>query len=56
MNTEGKINDLILVLNSMEELWKYHPLNPNKIDIITEYNKLEELKKLIELDLDGIKE
>jgi hypothetical protein len=55
MNTEELINDLILVSNSMDELWKYHPLNPDKIDIITEYDRLEKMKQLIELKLDSLR-
>ena len=31
------INDLISVSTVMEELWKYHPENPAKIDIVSEY-------------------
>lgn len=50
------INDLISVTVVMEEIWKYHPTNPNKIDIVTEYENLEEIKQLIELDLDRLEE
>jgi hypothetical protein len=50
------INDLISVTVVMEEIWKYHPSNPNKIDIITEYENLEKIKQLIELDLDRLEE
>jgi hypothetical protein len=38
----------------MEELWKYHPENPTKIDIEFEYNNLIEMKKEIETELDGL--
>jgi hypothetical protein len=38
----------------MEELWKYHPENPAKIDIVSEYNNLVEMKKEIETELDGL--
>lgn len=50
------INDLISVTVVMEEIWKYHPSNPNKIDIVTEYENLEKIKQLIELDLDRLEE
>jgi len=48
------INDLISVSTVMEELWKYHPENPAKIDIVSEYNNLVEMKKEIETELDGL--
>jgi capsule polysaccharide export protein KpsE/RkpR len=48
------INDLISVSTVMEELWKYHPENPSKIDIVSEYNNLVEMKKEIETELDGL--
>ena len=48
------INDLISVATVMEELWKYHPENPSKIDIVFEYTKLEEMKKGIETELDDL--
>jgi hypothetical protein len=48
------INDLISVSTVMEELWKYHPENPSKIDIEFEYNNLIEMKKEIETELDGL--
>jgi hypothetical protein len=38
----------------MEELWKYHPENPEKIDITFEYAKLEEMKKGVETELDDL--
>lgn len=48
------INDLISVSTVMEELWKYHPENPAKIDIVFEYNNLVEMKKEIETELDNL--
>ena len=48
------INDLISVSTVMEELWKYHPENPERIDIISEYDNLVEMKKEIEAELDGL--
>ena len=48
------INDLISVSTVMEELWKYHPENPGKIDIVSEYNNLIEMKKGIETELDDL--
>jgi hypothetical protein len=48
------INDLISVSTIMEELWKYHPENPEKIDIVSEYDNLIIMKKEIETELDGL--
>jgi hypothetical protein len=48
------VNDLISVCTVMEELWKYHPDNLNKVDIVTEYNKLVDIKEGIETELDDL--
>jgi hypothetical protein len=48
------VNDLISISTVMEELWKYHPENPNKVDIASEYIKLEEMKKGVETELDDL--
>jgi hypothetical protein len=48
------INDLISVSTVMEELWKYHPENPERIDIVSEYDNLVKMKKEIEAELDGL--
>ena len=48
------INDLISVSTVMEELWKYHPENSERVDIVSEYNNLIEMKKGIETELDGL--
>ena len=38
----------------MDELWKYHPENPAKIDIVSEYDNLITIKKEIETELDDL--
>jgi capsule polysaccharide export protein KpsE/RkpR len=48
------INDLISVSTIMDELWKYHPENPERVDIVSEYNNLIEMKKGIETELDDL--
>ena len=48
------INDLISVSTVMEELWKYHPENPERIDIVSEYDNLILMKKEIETELDDL--
>ena len=32
------INDLIATTTVMEEIWRYHPDNPNKKDVVKEFN------------------
>lgn len=40
---EDLVNDLIFYTQRMEEIWKFHPSNPEKINIEKEYQKLEQL-------------
>ena len=49
------LDDLIAVSTVMEEVWNYHPDNPNKKDPITEYNHLLKIKGDIENELDSLK-
>jgi hypothetical protein len=45
------INDLIAVSTVMDELWCYHPDNPKKKDVITEFNTLKNIQKDIEQEI-----
>ena len=45
------LDDLMAVSTVMEEVWNYHPDNPNKKDIIQEYKLLERIKSDIEKEL-----
>jgi hypothetical protein len=45
------INDLVATSTVMEEMWNYHPDNPNKKNIVKEYKILEEIKFQIEKEL-----
>jgi hypothetical protein len=45
------IADLVATTTVMEELWRYHPENPNKKDVISEYNILKQIKVGIEQEL-----
>jgi hypothetical protein len=45
------INDLVATSTVMEELWNYHPENPNKKDVIEEYKTLLKIQKDIEKEL-----
>ena len=42
------INDLVATSTVMEEVWRYHPDNPEKKDVIKEYNILKQIQKDIE--------
>ena len=48
------INDLISVNTVLEEVWKYHPENPDKLDIIAEYNQLLKIQGDIENELKAL--
>ena len=39
-----KINDLAAVVTIMEDYWRFHPANPDKLDIVEEYDQLEAIK------------
>jgi hypothetical protein len=45
------INDLVAVSTIMEDYWRFHPANPNKLNIVEEHRQLEAIKEKIELDL-----
>ena len=45
------INDLIATTTVMEEIWNYHPDNPNKKDVVKEFNVLKQIKEDIEKEL-----
>ena len=48
------INDLIATTTVIEELWSYHPDNPNKVDIIKEFKVLTKIKTDIEKEIQEI--
>jgi hypothetical protein len=45
------INDLLAVSTVMEEVWNYHPDNPDQKDVIKEYQTLLQIQKDIEDEL-----
>ena len=45
------IADLIATTTVMEELWRYHPENQEKKDVVSEYNILKQIKVDIEQEL-----
>lgn len=49
------VNDLIAVSTVIDEIWNYHPDNPNKKDVIAEYNQLLKIQGDIENELASLK-
>ena len=45
------INDLAATATVMDELWRYHPDNPKKVDIVKEFENLEQMQKDIEKEI-----
>jgi len=45
------INDLLAVQTVIEEVWKYHPNNPNQVYVVDEYASLQQMKDQIEQEL-----
>jgi len=45
------LNDLVATTTVMDEVWRYHPDNPKKKDIVKEYNILKQIIKDIEFEL-----
>ena len=45
------VADLLATSTVMEEVWRYHPDNPEKKDVIKEYEILKQIQKDIESEL-----
>jgi len=46
-NREEILNELMFLTKQKEELWAYHPYNPNRIDMVKVYNKISnDIEKL----------
>ncbi len=45
------VNDLLATSTVMEEIWRYQTDNPEKKDVVTEYNILKQIQKDIESEL-----
>ena len=45
------VNDLIATTTIMEELWRYHPENPDKKNVISEYEVLKRVQVDIEKEI-----
>ena len=49
------INDLIAITTIMEDLWRFHPRNPNQQNVTIEYANLKKLKGIIETEIKILK-
>ena len=49
-----KMNDLIAVVTIMEDYYRFHPANPDQINIVEEYRQIEAIKENIEEELKQI--
>jgi hypothetical protein len=45
------LNDLVATTTVMDEVWRYHPDNPKKKDVVKAYDILKKIIKDIELEL-----
>ena len=47
------IDELMTVVQIMDELYRYHPDNPNRFNVVEEYKILAERKVQIEAELEN---
>ena len=45
------IDELMTVVQVMDEMYQYHPENPNQVDVVSEFKALAERKVQIEAEL-----
>lgn len=50
-NREEILNELLLLSNKQQELWDYHPDNPNGISLIAAYNDITKAIEILEESL-----
>ena len=48
------INTLIEIEERIDELWEYHPENPNQIDVESEFNDLQRTAILLQTQIDEL--
>ena len=56
MTTEkaALVNTLIEVEDRIDELWEYHPENPNGVDVVDEFEKLQKLALVLQTQLEEL--
>jgi len=50
------VDELMCIATEMDEVYRFHPENPNQIDATSYYNELSERKNLIEKELQTVSE
>ena len=45
------VNEVIFLNDRLEDLWRYHPENPKKVDVVWEYNNIKNELDLILSDV-----
>ena len=48
------VNTLIEVEDRIDELWEYHPENPNGVDVVDEFEKLQKLALVLQTQLEEL--
>lgn len=48
------LNDLMATATVKEELWRYHPDNPDKKDLVKEYDILCVIERNLEIELESL--
>jgi len=48
------INTLIDIEERIDELWDYHPDNPNQIDVVENFESLQKIAILLQAQLDEL--
>jgi hypothetical protein len=48
------VNDLIACETVMDEIWKFHPDNPKKKDVVREYEILQQVSENLKEELENL--
>ncbi len=48
------VNNIIFLTQRMEEMWVYHPDNPQKLDIVNEYETMNDEIDKLQSQLDSL--
>jgi|TARA_B100001778_G_scaffold304896_1_gene283179 uncharacterized protein YdcH (DUF465 family) len=45
------INEVIFLTQRLEEIYKYHPKNPNQVNVVQEYNNINDRVYKLETEI-----
>lgn len=54
MKEKEMINELLGLAKIKDELWRYHPDNPKRVDVEHEYEKLDNYFNILEKELEKL--